>query len=152
MRSMIAVIVVGSLAVAAPAAAKQTGPFSVREGRPIGRSSVLNGPNGVNVGPDGKVYVASVLGDEITVHDPRTGAIVDRIGPERGVHGPDDVVVAPDGTVYWTELLAGNVGLLRPDGTFRTQFVGPGVNPIELSADGRLFVARVFLGDGLYEL
>ena len=46
----------------------------------------------------------------------------------------------------------GNVGMLRPDGSFRTQFVGPGVNPIELSDDGRLFVARDFLGDGLYEL
>jgi hypothetical protein len=44
------------------------------------------------------------------------------------------------------------VGLLRPDGSFRTQFVGPGVNPIELSDDGRLFVARDFLGNGLYEL
>jgi DNA-binding beta-propeller fold protein YncE len=153
MRMMIAVIAFGLLAaVAPPAAAKGAEPFSVRDGKPIGRSSVLNGPNGLNVGPDGKVYVASVFGDEITVHDPENGAILDRIGPERGVHGPDDVVVAPDGTIYWTELLAGNVGLLRPDGSFRTQFVGPGVNPVELSEDGRLFVARDFLGDGLYEL
>src|SRR5215217_116093 len=152
MRSLIVAIVVGSLAVSSPAAARRDEPFSVRDGKPIGRSSVLNGPNGVNVGPDGMVYVASVVGDEITAHDPRTGAILDRIGPERGVHGPDDVVIGPDGTIYWTELLAGNVGLLRPDGSFRTQFVGPGVNPIELSDDGRLFVARVFLGDGLYEL
>lgn len=154
MRALIAAIVVGSLLVASPAAAgrAEPEPLDVRDGQPIGRSSELNGPNGVNVGPDGNVYVASVLGDEITVHDPRTGAILDRIGPERGVHGPDDVVVAPDGTVYWTEMLAGNVGMLRPDGTFRTQFVGRGVNPIELSADGRLFVARVFLGEGLYEL
>ena len=152
MRTVIAAIAIGLLAVVSPAAAKQAEPFSAQDGRPIGRSSVLNGPNGVNVGPDGNVYVASVIGDEITVHDPRTGAILDRIGPERGVHGPDDLVVAPDGTIYWTELVAGNVGLLRPDGSFRTQFVGPGVNPIELSDDGRLFVARDFLGDGLYEL
>ena len=152
MRTVIAAFAIGSLAVASPAGAKKAEPFSAEDGRPIGRSSVLNGPNGVNVGPDGNVYVASVIGDEITVHDPRTGAILDRIGPERGVHGPDDVVIAPDGTIYWTELLAGNVGLLRPDGSFRTQFVGPGVNPVELSDDGRLFVARDFLGNGLYEL
>src|SRR5262245_464565 len=155
MRRLMAAFIAVSLAVALPAgagAARKAEPLSVRDGRPVGRSSLLHGPNGVNVGPDGKVYVASVLGDEITVHDPRTGKILDRIGPERGVHGPDDVVVAPDGTVYWTELLAGNVGLLRPDGSFRVQFVAPGVNPIELSDDGRLFVARVFLGDGLYEL
>ena len=152
MRSAIVAIAIGLLAVTSPAAAKGAEPSRVRDGHPIGRSSVLNGPNGVNVGPDGKVYVASVLGDEITVHDPQTGAILDRIGPERGVHGPDDVVVAPDGTIYWTELFAGNVGLLRPDGSYRTQFVGRGVNPVELSQDGRLFVARDFLGDGLYEL
>jgi streptogramin lyase len=152
MRIVIAAIAIGSLAVASPAAAKKSEPFSAEDGRPVGRSSVLNGPNGVDVGPDGRVYVASGIGDEINVHDPRTGAILDRIGPERGVHGPDDLVVAPDGTIYWTELLAGTVGLLRPDGSFRTQFVGPGVNPIELSGDGRLFVARDFLGTGLYEL
>jgi DNA-binding beta-propeller fold protein YncE len=151
MHAVIAAIVI-ALAVPSPAAATASEPFTPRDGRPIGRSSVLNGPNGVDVGPDGKVYVASGIGNEITVHDPNTGAILDRIGPERGVHGPDDVVVAPDGTIYWTELVAGNVGMLRPDGSFRTQFVGPGVDAIDLSADGRLFVARDFFGNGLYEL
>src|SRR4029453_17163873 len=97
MRIVIAAIAIGSLAVASPAAAKKSEPFSAEDGRPVGRGSVLNGPNGVNVGPDGNVYVASGIGNEITVHDPRTGAILDRIGPERGVHGPDDLVVAPDG-------------------------------------------------------
>ena len=88
MRSAIFAIAIGLLAVTSPAAAKGAEPFRVQDGHPIGRSSVLNGPNGVNVGPDGKVYVASVLGDEITVHDPQTGAILDRIGPERGGSRP----------------------------------------------------------------
>jgi len=153
MRALIAAFAMGALSLmASPAVANQPEPFTVTDGKPIGRGSVLNGPNGVDVGPDGNVYVASVIGDEITVHHPRTGAVLDRIGPERGVHGPDDVVIAPDGTIYWTELIAGNVGMLKPNGSFRIQFVGPGVNPIALSADGRLFVARDFLGDGLYEL
>ena len=153
MRTLLAVTTVSALLAVSPAEADRPAePFTVRDGKPIWRGSVLNGPNGVEVGPDGSVYVASVTGDEITVHDPLTGEIVDRIGPERGVHGPDDVVVAPDGTIYWTEILAGNVGMLRPDGSFRTQFVGAGANPVALSEDGRLFVARDFLGDGLYEL
>jgi sugar lactone lactonase YvrE len=138
--------------VASPAVAKRAEPFSADDGKPVGRGSVLNGPNGVDVGPDGNLYVASFIGDEITVHHPQTGAVLDRIGPERGVHGPDDLVIAADGTIYWTEFLAGNVGMLRPDGSFRTQFVARGVNPIALSDGGRLFVARDFLGNGLYEL
>lgn len=153
MRKLVVVLVVSLFAIASPASAHRSEPYSAAEGKPIGRSSVLNGPNGLYVSPvDGNVHVASVLGDEITVHDPRTGAIVDRIGPERGVNGPDDIVIAPDGTIYWTEILAGNVGMLRPNGDFLVKFVGPGTNPITLSDDGRLFVARDFLGDGLYEL
>ena len=152
MRRVIVLITLLILAVGSPAAAQTGEPFTARDGKPIGRSSELNGPNGVYVGPDGNVYAASVIGDEITVHDPRTGEILDRIGPERGVNGPDDLFITDDGTIYWTEILGGNVGMLKPDGSFRTQFVGAGVNPITMSDDGRLFVARDFLGDGLYEL
>jgi sugar lactone lactonase YvrE len=132
--------------------AAQDGPVSATDGSEIGAASVLSGANGVYVGPNGNVYTASVAGSEIIVQDPDSGEIVDRIGAERGVAGPDDVFVTDDGTVYWTDLLGGNVGMLRPDGTFTTQQVAPGVNPITMSDDGRLFVARVFLGDGLYEL
>jgi sugar lactone lactonase YvrE len=93
------------------------------------------------------VYVASVGDDEITVHDPQTGKLLDRIGPERGVGGPDDLFITDDGTIYGTEILTGNVGMLKPDGRFKKQAVGPGVNPITMSDDGRLFV-----GSGLYEV
>ena len=145
--------VAGLTAAMLPAAtAAQSEPYGPDDGAVVWRPSILNGPNGVYVGPEGKVYAASVQGDEITVQDPDTGEMLDRIGPERGVHGPDDVFVTDDGTVYWTEILGGNVGMLKPDGTFKVQQVAPGVNPITMSDDGRLFVARVFMGDGLYEL
>ena len=128
-------------------------PFDVSLATLVGNPSDTNSLNGVSVSPlDGSVYIASVSGNEITVHDPETGEILDRIGPERGVNGPDDVYVTDDGTVYWTDLLQGNVGMLTPDGEFKTQLVAPGVNPITMSDDGRLFVGRIFLGDGLYEL
>ena len=153
MRKLLALLGAAALVLAAiPAIAAETAPTDYEPGREIGRASVLKGPNGIFVHPDGNVYAASVVGGEITVQDPDTGEILDRIGPERGVNGPDDVTIAPDGTIYWTEILAGNVGMLRPDGTWTTQFVAPGVNPITLSDDGRLFVALDFLGDGLYEL
>jgi sugar lactone lactonase YvrE len=156
MRKIIALSTVVALMLAPVGVAAQdevaTEPYSPEDGVPLWRASILNGSNGTYVGPDGSVYAASVGGDEITVQDPDTGEVLDRIGPERGVHGPDDVFVTEDGTIYWTELVAGNVGMLKPDGTFTTQQVGPGVNPITMSDDGRLFVARDFDGDGLYEL
>ena len=128
-------------------------PFDVSIATLVGRPAETNSLNGVTTSPvDGNVYVASVGGSEITVHDPETGEILDRIGQERGVNGPDDVFITQDGTIYWTDLIAGNVGRLTPDGEFTTQQVGPGVNPITMSEDGRLFVGRVFLGTGLYEL
>ena len=153
MRRLLTMLGAAALVLAAiPAIAAETAPTDYDLWREVGQPSVLKGPNGIFVHPNGNVYGASVVGNEITVQDPDTGEILDRIGPERGVNGPDDVTIAPDGTMYWTEILTGYVGMLRPDGTWTHQFVAPGVNPITLSDDGRLFVALDFLGDGLYEL
>src|SRR6056297_2094314 len=129
-------------------------PFDARQGIEVGRAAATNSLNGIYVSPlDGNVHVASVGGDEITVHDPKSGRILDRIGPMRGVNGPDDVFITSDGTIYWTEILTGFVGMLKPDGTFRRQEVAPGVNPITMSDDeSRLFVNQLFLGQGFWEL
>ena len=133
MRKPLTMLSAAALVLAAiPAIAADTAPTHYEPGREIGRASVLKGTNGIFVHPDGNVYGASVVGDEITVQVADTGEILDRIGPERGVNGPDDVTIAPDGTIYWAEILGGNVGMLRPDGTWTTQFVAPGVNPITL--------------------
>ena len=117
----------------------------------------INAANGIDVGPDGNLYVASVSGQNITVINKTSGKIIERItgDPGNGVESPDDVVWNPDGTaIYWTDLIIGEVG--RMDMTTRAvtkKFIAPGVNPIRFSEDGsRLFVALDFLGDGLYEL
>lgn len=112
----------------------------------------IHGANGIYVGPDGNLYIASVGGREILVMRPHDGMILDRLGPELGVQGPDDLVFGPDGSLYWTDIFVGEVGRMAPDGVVTKQFVAPGVNPITFSSDGRLFVALCFLGDGLYEL
>ena len=118
MRSRITLALVLLLSVALPADAKQRPePIDARQGIEVGRAAATNSLNGVYLSPyDGNVYVASVGGDEITVHDPRSGRVLDRIGPERGVNGPDDVFITDDGTIYWTEILTGFVGMLKPDG------------------------------------
>jgi len=99
-----------------------------------------------------RLYIASVVGRELVIMEPRSGRIIDRLGPDDGVETPDDLTFGPDGSVYWTSLLTGVVGRRTPAGQVTTQFVAPGVNPITFSDDGRLFVALDFLGDGLYEL
>ena len=123
--------------------------YSVSE---LTKGAALKGANGVDVGPDGNLYIGSVLGLEIAVMDKENGTISERFGPEMQVIGADDLVFGPDGSLYWTDILVGEVGRKEPDGTITKQFVAPGVNPIAFSDDGRLFVALDFLGDGLYEL
>jgi len=116
------------------------------------RGAKISGANGVDIGPDGNLYIASVNDQEIVVMNKRTGRIIKKIGQEKGVVGPDDLVFGPDGSLYWTDILIGEVGRMTPEGVVTKQFVAPGVNPITFSPDGRLFVALDFLGDGLYEL
>lgn len=112
----------------------------------------IRSPNGIKVGPDGKLYVVSTNERAVLVVDPDTGEILKRYGHEAGVHGPDDVAIGPDGSIYWTDIFQGTVGRLAPDGSMSSQMVGVGVNPIVFSSDGRLFAALAFLGDALYEL
>ncbi|MBT8271895.1 MAG: hypothetical protein HKO90_07915 [Flavobacteriaceae bacterium] len=117
------------------------------------KGAAIQGANGIDVGADGNLYIASVNGQEIVVMDKHNGKIINRFGPANGVLGPDDLVFGPDGTLYWTDILTGFVGRMTQDGQILAyQFVAPGVNPITFSDDGRLFVALDFLGDGLYEL
>ncbi|WP_433932641.1 hypothetical protein AB3662_00560 [Sorangium cellulosum] len=112
----------------------------------------LHGANGMNVGPDGKLYVASFLGNEIAVVNRKSGAVVRRLDGSDGVDGPDDLTFGPDASLYWTSLMTGNVVRRSPSGDITQQFVAPGANPITFSDTGRLFVALDFLGDALYEV
>ncbi len=99
----------------------------------------MHGANGIIFDAQDRLHIASVAGREIVVMDQESGEILDRIGPDRGVEGPDDLIFAADGTLYWTSILTGEVGRLSPDGEKSGQSVSPGVNPITVSDDGRLF-------------
>lgn len=119
----------------------------------LATGAALHAANGIDIGPDGNLYVASVNGQEIAVINKNNGKIIKRFGPGSGVLGPDDLVFGPDGTLYWTDILTGYVGRMTQDGQqLGYQFVAPGVNPIAFNDEGRLFVGLDFLGDGLYEL
>ena len=119
----------------------------------LATGAALHAANGIEIGPDGNLYVASVNGQEIAVMNRNNGKIIKRFGPASGVLGPDDLVFGPDCTLYWTDILTGYVGRMTQDGQqLGYQFVAPGVNPIAFNSEGRLFVGLDFLGDGLYEL
>ena len=119
----------------------------------LAQGGPLHGTNGILFGPDGNLYIASVVSSAILAIDPESGAVVGRWGPGEGVNGPDDLAFGPDGSLYWTDIAGGEVGRRTPDGA--TSIVGapgPGANPITFSDDGRLFVSQCFLGDQLFEI
>jgi hypothetical protein len=59
------------------------------------------------------LYVASTLGREIIIIDPKSGKIMKRLGlPEIDLGIPDDLAFGPDGSLYWTSLVSGEVGRL----------------------------------------
>ena len=119
----------------------------------LAQGGPLHGSNGIYFGPDGNLYIASVVSSQILAIDPESGAEVASWGPDDGVNGPDDLIFGPDGSMYWTDIGGGEVGKRTPDGV--TSIVGapgPGANPITFSDDGRLFVSQCFLGTHLFEI
>uniref|UniRef100_UPI0035635360 hypothetical protein n=1 Tax=Muriicola sp. TaxID=2020856 RepID=UPI0035635360 len=122
--------------------------------RTLVKGAKISTANGLDVGPDGHLYIASVVGEEIVVMNKNNGKILKRFGPAEGVLGPDDLIFNPEGTaLYWTDILVGQIGRMdMATGEVVKQDVAPGVNPIRFTEDGRLFTALDFLGDGLFEL
>ena len=119
----------------------------------LAQGGPLHGSNGIYFGPDGNLYIASVVSSQILAIDPESGAVVDSWGPDDGVNGPDDLTFGADGSMYWTDIAGGEIGKRAPDGT--TTVVGspgPGANPITFSDDGRLFISQCFLGTHLFEI
>ncbi len=118
----------------------------------LAEGAPIHGTNGIRFDSQGRLYIASVFGNEVVVMNPRNGKIIERLGADKGVISPDDLAFGPDGSLYWTSILTGYVGRISPDGSVKTQFVYPGVNPITFTPGGRLFVGLYLFGDGLFEL
>ena len=121
--------------------------------RTIGESASFRGIKGILFGPDGALYLTSVVTPAVARLDPESGEILDHWGPEDGARSPDDLAFGPDGSLYWTDISNGEVGMRTPTGETRVVAApGVGVNPITFSDDGRLFVSQCFMDTNLFEL
>ena len=121
--------------------------------RTIGESASFRGINGILFGPDGDLYLTSVVTPAVARIDPESGEILDNWGLEDGAQSPDDLAFGPDGSVYWTDISNGDVTMRTPTGETRVvASPGVGVNPITFSDDGRLFVSQCFMDTNLFEL
>ena len=121
--------------------------------RTIGESASFRGINGILFGPDGDLYLTSVVTPAVARLDPESGEILDNWGVEDGAKSPDDLAFGPDGSVYWTDISNGEVAMRTPEGETRVvASPGVGVNPITFSDDGRLFVSQCFMDTNLFEL
>src|SRR4029450_4341163 len=108
-RLLFTILVLLSAASVLPASAAASEPREIV----LARGAALHGANGVMFDHHDRLHIARGAGREIMVMDPQTGAILDRLGPDRGVEGPDDLTFGPDGALDWPSFFSGVVGLRR---------------------------------------
>jgi sugar lactone lactonase YvrE len=129
--------------------------------KPLADQTSPKGANGLTFDRDGTLWVADGTGSQIVGVDPASGAILHRYGRAFGVTGPDDLAFDADGRLWWTSVGAGTVGRITdpgaPDAANKVVAqLGPGMNPVTVSPDGRVFAARLLMQDDhddeLYEL
>lgn len=109
----------------------------------------IQSPNGIEFGPDGKLYAGSVGSKTIYRIDVETREVEIVVPPPLGE--ADDLAFAPDGTLVWTALIAGEIRALRADG--QVDVIVPNLplaNPIHFTRDGRLLAGQIGI-DKLFE-
>jgi sugar lactone lactonase YvrE len=113
--------------------------------------SPFHGLHGMTFGPDGTLYVGSVVGQAIYTVDTESGEVAEFIGPVEGQ--ADDLEFNASGGLAWTAIGQGKVYYQTASGERRVIAEGlPGANSIAFNAEGRLFVTTVFMADALYEV
>ena len=113
--------------------------------------SEMHGVHGLAFDAAGELYGASLAGYSIYHIGRDTGEVTTEVEPFSG--NSDDLAFGPDGTLVWTAGAFSSIYARRPGGeivTLATDLAG--VNSVNFSPDGRLYITRVFGGDHLYEI
>jgi DNA-binding beta-propeller fold protein YncE len=104
---------------------------------------------------DHRLWVTDFYAGQILGIDPENGSILKRYKGEDGVpEGVDDIAIGPDGSLYYTGFNDGSIGRMSPNNVSVVidGLGAPGAGPIAFSRDGRLYVGRAVIGDGLWEI
>lgn len=117
-------------------------------------ATLSGGANGMAFDAQDRLFIANVFGDGITVLDPDTGEVIERLGPPEGALVPDDLAFGPDGSLFWTNPAGGTISRRTsgPDGQIgvaggQTTVIAEGrprANPIVVDGSGRVFAAQCF--------
>lgn len=114
--------------------------------------SRLFGANGLRTGPDGRIYVAQVVGSQVSAVDIQTGQVQTVSAKGGDIIAPDDVAFDPHGNMIATEPMDGRVSFLSKDGRARVlRDDVPNANGITVH-QGRLYVNECRIGGRLMEL
>jgi sugar lactone lactonase YvrE len=143
-------LIPGVVSLVAACGAEQAGPAGYQTDLLI-PGSEMHGVHGLAFDAAGELYGASLAGYSIYHIARDTGEVTTEVEPFSG--NSDDLAFGPDGTLVWTAGAFSSIFARRPDGEIVTLASDlPGVNSVNFSPDGRLYITRVFGGDHLYEI
>ncbi len=109
----------------------------------------VHGLQGLAFGPDGALYLGSVMSEAVVQLDLASGEMTEAVGPPLGE--ADDVAFGPGGTMAWTAINQGALRLRTATGGIETVAEGlPFVNPVTFGPDGTLYAATLFGPDRLW--
>jgi sugar lactone lactonase YvrE len=118
----------------------------------IAGPSRLYGANGLRTGKDGRIYVAQVVGSQVSAINIDSGEIEVISAMGDNIVAPDDLAFDDHDILYITEITRGRVSALEPNGRYRVILDDlPCANPITFH-QGHLYTGQCLPGGRIMEL